>query len=439
MRGRAERLPRHGLPEGTMIRAARRIVDRLRLGGYEAYFAGGWVRDFLLRRKPKDIDIATSAPPGEVRRLFPRSRAIGARFGVVQVSMYGRQFEVTTFRSDRDYLDGRRPSSVVFSGPEEDARRRDFTINGLFYDPADGRLIDYVGGRADIEHRLIRTIGRPRERFREDKLRLLRALRFACSLGFDIVPETWDAIVALAPRITEVSWERIREELAAILTGPDPGRGLELLHRSGLLTELLPEVAVLAPSPHPRTGNLLAHASAVLSRLRGASPRLAFAALLKDVGTVAGAGGAGDDRNRTGTVERICRRLKMSNEDIQAIVGLVETHTRFFQLGEMSRSGWMRLAALPDIEDHLRLLGAVLAAGSEDSSLHTEWRRRLREYRESPPSPPFVDGTDLVALGLRPGPAFREILATVRDLQLEGVLPTREEALRYLRERHGRT
>lgn len=425
-----------------MIRAARRIVDRLRLGGHEAYFAGGWVRDFLLRRKPRDIDIATSAPPEEVRRLFSRSRAIGAHFGVVQVSMYGREFEVATFRSDRDYLDGRRPSSVVFSGPEEDARRRDFTVNGLFYDPADGRLIDFVGGRADIERRLIRTIGHPRERFREDKLRLLRALRFACSLDFDIVPETWDAIAALAACITEVSWERIREELAGILTGPGPGRGLELLHRSGLLAELLPEVEALAPSPRPRTGDLLAHASAVLSHLHGASPRLAFAALLKDVGTVAagpGSGGAEGGRNRAGTVERICRRLKMSNADIRAVVDLVETHTEFFRLREMSRGGWTRLAALPDIEDHLRLLGAALAAGSGAPSLHTEWRRRLREYRDSPPPPPLVDGTDLVALGLRPGPAFREILATVRDLQLEGALPTREEALRYLRERHGRT
>ena len=425
-----------------MIRAARRIVDRLRLGGYEAYFAGGWVRDFLLRRKPRDIDIATSAPPDEVRRLFPRSRAIGAHFGVVQVSMYGRAFEVATFRSDGEYVDGRRPSSVVFSGPAEDARRRDFTINGLFYDPAGGRLIDYVGGREDIERRLVRTIGDPRERFREDKLRLLRALRFACSLGFDIVPETWDAIGTLAPRIIEVSWERIRDELAEIFTGPDPGRGLELLHRSRLLAELLPEVAALEQAPHPRSGDLLAHASAVLSRLHSRSPVLAFAALLKDVAAGPGHPAEGDEGSgaqRGETVERICRRLKMSNGDIRAVRDLVETHPELYRLPEMSRGEWMRMAAREEIENHLRLLGAAVAAGSGTPSLHAGWRRRLQEFRDSPPLRPLVDGSDLVALGLEPGPAFREILETVRDLQFEGALSTREEALRYLRERHGDT
>ncbi len=204
-----------------MRKAAQRIVEKLRLHGHEAFFAGGWVRDFLLRRKPKDIDIATGALPDEVRKLFPHSRPVGAQFGVIQVHLYGHIYEVATFRSDRDYLDGRHPSSVEFSGPEQDAQRRDFTINGLFYDPVADRLIDYVHGRNDIQNRLIRTIGDPHARFAEDKLRMLRAIRFACSLDFRIAPKTWSAIQSFAADILQVSWERIRDELIQILTGPE--------------------------------------------------------------------------------------------------------------------------------------------------------------------------------------------------------------------------
>ena len=212
-----------------MRKAARRIVEKLRLQGYDAVFAGGCVRDFLLHRKPKDIDIATSARPDEILRLFPNSRALGAQFGVIQVLMYGHGYEVATFRSDCEYLDGRHPSSIVFSGLEQDALRRDFTINGLFYDPIGDRFIDYVEGRSDIREKRIRTIGDPSERFAEDKLRMLRAIRFSCNLGFSIVAETWDAVRRFSPDILQVSWERIRDELIELFTGPAPDSGLDLL------------------------------------------------------------------------------------------------------------------------------------------------------------------------------------------------------------------
>lgn len=271
-----------------MRRAARRILEKLRLHGHEAFFAGGWVRDFLLRRRPKDIDIATSAMPDEVRRLFPKSRSIGAQFGVIQVPLYGHIYEVATFRSDNAYLDGRHPSSVTFSGPEQDALRRDFTINGLFYDPIADRLIDYVHGRIDIQSKLIRAIGNPDERFTEDKLRMLRAIRFACNLGFTIVPETWDAIRQLASGILQVSWERIRDELAGILTGPDPASGMHLLLDSGLLAHVLPEVAAMRGIPpqageHGRT-DLFTRTADSLALLRKPALTLAFGTLLRDAG-----------------------------------------------------------------------------------------------------------------------------------------------------------
>ncbi|HYK88770.1 MAG TPA: CCA tRNA nucleotidyltransferase, partial [Acidobacteriota bacterium] len=258
-----------------MQKAARRIVEKLRLHGHEAFFAGGWVRDFLLRRPARDIDIATSAHPDEVLRLFRHATAIGAQFGVVQVRSYRRPFEVATFRSEGAYLDGRHPSSVAYSGPREDALRRDFTINGLFYDPVAGKVIDFVEGRRDLRRRIIRTIGAPGQRFEEDKLRLMRAVRLACALDFQIDEETWKAIRRLAREILQVSWERVRDELIKILTGPAPDRGLELLHESGLLAHILPEVEAMRgveqpPEFHPE-GDVFVHTKLALALLRNPS------------------------------------------------------------------------------------------------------------------------------------------------------------------------
>jgi poly(A) polymerase len=420
-----------------MRKAARRIVDKLRLHGYEAFFAGGWVRDFLLRRKPKDIDIATSALPDEVLRLFPNSRSIGAQFGVVQVLMYGHVYEVATFRSDHAYLDGRHPSSVAFSGPEQDACRRDFTINGMFYDPAGNRLIDYVLGKADIQNRLVRTIGDPHERFAEDKLRMLRALRFSCDLGFTIVPETWNAIQKLAPEILGISRERIRDELIKIFTGPAPDAGLNLLYASGLMQHVLPEITAMRGVPPEALPDrdVFAHTRNALAQLHKPSAILALGTLLHDAGKPltysADKHRCFDGHAQAGAriSEEICRRLKMSNEEICQITDLVSTHSDFLQINEMRESARQRLLRKPNIADHLELFRVNCLSSGRSLEAYSSCLRKLKECRPAP----LIKGDDLLAMGYAPGPIFGEILGTVEDLQLEGVLKTREEAVFHIK------
>jgi poly(A) polymerase len=425
-----------------MKKAARRIVEKLRLHGHEAFFAGGWVRDFLLRRKPKDIDIATSALPDEVLQIFPRSIAIGVQFGVVQVQMYGHAYEVATFRSDNAYLDGRRPSSVEFSGPEQDALRRDFTINGLFYDPVADRLIDYVHGRNDIQNRLIRTIGDAAARFGEDKLRLLRAIRLSCSLGFTIAGDTWLALQKNAPDILQVSWERIRDELIQIFTGPSPGTGLDLLHESGLLAHILPEVEAMhgiPQSPDAAPGrDVFAHTRMALDALHNPSQTLAFATLLHDVGklrTFSKNSSQPFEKHAQvgGDISReICRRLRMSNDYIDQIVDLVSTHMDLWRIGEMRESALRRFLRRPNIRDHLELFRANCISGSRKLDCYMQWIQKYKEYKQTPMPDPVVRGDDLIQLGYAPGPIFNRILLAVEDLQLEGVLRTREEAVEYI-------
>jgi poly(A) polymerase len=424
-----------------MRKAAQRIVEKLRLHGHEAFFAGGWVRDYLLRRRPKDIDIASSALPDEVIRLFPNSRSIGAQFGVIQVLMYGRAYEVATFRRDLDYLDGRHPSSVAFSGPEQDALRRDFTINGLFYDPIANRLIDYVHGKTDVQSKLIRTIGDPGARFSEDKLRMLRALRFACDLGFTIVPETWDAIQKLASSILQISWERIRDELTKIIAGPAPDKGLDLLYTSGLMQYLLPEIVAMRgipQSPGELSGmDVFAHTQNALARLAKPSAILAFGALLHDVGkpSTYSANTApcfGEHDREGGKIsEEICRRLKMSNEEISRIIDLVSTHKDFLQINQMRESARRRLLCKPGIADHLELLRVHCLGSRRSLEVYSSCLQKLEEYRQV--VEPFIKGEDLIEMGYLPGPIFKEILQTIEDLQFEGVLKTREEALQHIK------
>jgi len=417
-----------------MIKAARRIVEKLRLNGYEAFFAGGWVRDFLLRRKPKDIDIATCALPEDVLRLFPHSIAIGAKFGVIQVHSFGHVYEVATFRSDSTYLDGRHPSSISFSGPEQDALRRDFTINGLFYDPAAGRLIDFIHGKNDIQHRLIRTIGNPEERFSEDKLRLLRAIRFACNLDFTIVPETWEAIRNSSSTILQVSWERIRDELILIFTGAAPDKGLDLLHESGLLRHILPEVENtigITNAEESSSTDIFTHTRRTLSFLRKPPAILAFGTLLHDAGkfTPFPAG----RENRANPVEEICRRLKMSNEEIEQVADLVTSHPRFYEVAEMRESALIRLLRKPAIDGHMELFRADCLSTGKRLELYQYCLEKIRAIRKRPVDPPLVNGDDLIAMGYTPGPVFKEIIQTVEDLQLEEKLRTREEALIYIK------
>lgn len=424
-----------------MRKAAQRIVEKLRLHGHEAFFAGGWVRDLLLRRKPQDIDIVTDARPDEVQRLFPHSRSIGAQFGVVQVHLYGHIYEVATFRQDSAYIDGRHPSSVTFSGPEQDALRRDFTINGLFYDPIADRLIDYVRGKRDIKNKLIRTIGVPAERFGEDKLRMLRALRFACNLGFKIAPETWEAIRNHAPDILQVSWERIRDELTKLFAGANPGDGLELLRASGLLAHILPEVDATAgvPAvPNDLGGDVFEHTRTTLALLRKPSLTLLIGTLLHDVGKP-----AAYRENRTDPFQdhagmgaeiarNVCRRLRMSNEDTDRIADLVAAHEEFKQAGAMRENALRRLCRKPDLMDHLELLRANCLSNRAKPDSYSYCLKKFRQYEQEPAQMPLVNGDDLIGLGIAQGPLFRTILQAVEDLQMEGILRTREEAIRHI-------
>jgi len=427
-----------------MQKAARRIVEKLRLHGYEAFFAGGWVRDTLLRRKPQDIDIATSALPDEVAGLFPRAIPIGVSFGVVQVRMYGHAYDVATFRSEGPYLDGRHPSTVTYTGARQDAERRDFTVNGLFYDPIGARVIDFVGGSADIRKGILRTIGDPQERFHEDKLRMLRAVRFSCSLGFKIELKTQEAIRRLAPDILNVSWERIRDELVKILTGPTPDRGLDLLHETGLLVHILPEVeamrGVLQPEEFHPEGDVFVHTRKALALLRKPSAVLALATLLHDAGkpqtfTIA-------NRIRfDGHVEageriagEVCRRLRMSNDEIARIVELVRHHLRFISIRNMRSSTLKRFLRLRNFEDHLELHRVDCLASHGNLDSYEFAKKQYEEVMKEPQPPPrLLTGHDLIGLGLSPGPVFGQILRMVEDFQLENPKLTREEALDLVR------
>ncbi len=431
-------------PRQTMQKAARRIVERLRLHGYETFFAGGWVRDFLLKRRPKDIDVVTSARPEEILRLFPGSVPIGAQFGVIQVPLYGHRYEVATFRSEGPYLDGRHPSEVTFCGPEQDALRRDFTINGMFYDPVAGRVIDYVHGRADLRRRCLRAIGKAEDRLREDKLRMLRAVRFACSLDFEIDPETWEAVCRLSPAILEVSWERIRDEVLKILTGPARDRGLDLLQASGMLRMVLPEVEAMRgveqpPEFHPE-GDVFTHTRLALGMLRKPTTVLALGTLLHDVGkppTFAVRERIRFDSHVEVGMEMaalICRRLRMSKDETDQVVALVQHHLRFMNVAEMRRSTLMRFLRLPHFEEHLELHRVDCLSSHGNLESYFFCREKLKQMRrEPPPPPPLITGDDLIGLGYRPGPVFREILEAVENLQMDGELKTRSEAVEYVR------
>lgn len=427
-----------------MRKAAKRIVEKLRLHGYEAYFAGGWVRDFLLRRKPQDIDIATSALPDEVLRIFPHATPIGAKFGVVQVRTYGHTYDVATFRSEGPYLDGRHPSSVSFSGPEQDAMRRDFTVNGLFYDPVELRVIDFVRGEADLHLKVLRTIGKPEERFGEDKLRMLRAVRFSCHLDFRIAEETFEAIRQLAPSILEVSWERIRDELLKILMGPAPGRGLDLLNDSGLLQPILPEVAatrgVEQPAEFHPEGDVYVHTRNALDLMRDPSPVLALAVLLHDIGKPPTFGIKGrirfDGHVEVGAQmsEDVCKRLRMPNDVTERVVDLVRGHLRFMNIRQMRPGTLRRFLLQPYFEDHLELHRIDCLSSHGDIEYYTLAKEKYAELQKEAPRPPrLISGDDLISMGYPRGPIYKEILDAVEDLQAEKPQLNREQALDFVR------
>ena len=442
---------------------AEQVVQKLRANGYEAYFVGGCVRDLLLGRQPADFDVATNAHPDAVLKLFPRTFAVGAHFGVILVAdeVDGEQIvtEVATFRSDGAYSDGRRPESVRFSeSPQEDVIRRDFTINGMLLDPQvlnesgnlPASILDFVGGRADLDAQLVRAIGDPEQRFEEDKLRMLRAVRFAARFDFAIEESTARAIRTLASKIDQVSRERVRDELTRMVTEGRARRAFELLDSTGLLKEVLPEIDRLKgveqpPEFHPE-GDVWIHTLMLLEQLpEGASPTLAWGALLHDVGkpaTFTPAPAAGPGRIRfNGHVEvgvriaeDICRRLRFSNEEAEQIALLVENHMRFGDVKRMKESTLKRFFRLRDFPEHLALHRMDSRASHGDLTLYDFAKARYEAIPRQEVRPElFVTGRDLIEAGYQPGPQFKELLAIAEDAQLEGRIRSREEGLALVR------
>lgn len=423
------------------IETASKITERLRRKGHRAYIAGGAVRDHLLGIPPADVDVATSAHPEEVLTLFPGSRYVGAAFGVVLVVVDEEPIEVATFRTEGPYLDGRRPSSVQFATEEEDVRRRDFTVNGLLLDPSTGEVHDFVGGQLDLKARRLRAIGDPRARFEEDHLRLLRAVRLAAQLDFEIEETTLAALKALAPLAAQVASERIREELVTLLTGPAPSCGLALLRDTGLLGVVLPEVEAMRGVEQPNEfhpeGDVLTHTFLLFDHLAKPSSALAFGALLHDVGKPA-TFERGVDRIRflnhasvgAKMTDDICRRLRFSNEERERIVALVENHMRFRDVRNMRDATLKRFLRLPHFDEHLALHRADCLASH---GLLENWEyanRRREEFGEDALRPPrLVTGDDLLKLGYSEGPELGSELRRLEELQLDGQLRTREDAL----------
>jgi poly(A) polymerase len=441
-----------GTMDAVALRAtAAEMARRLQSAGHVAYFAGGCVRDELLGRKPHDYDIATDATPPEVLRLFPRAQFVGAHFGVVVVPEGGEMFEIATFRTDGSYRDGRRPETVTFATPREDAQRRDFTVNGMFLDPGDGRVIDYVGGQEDLRARVLRAIGDPVQRFREDRLRLMRAVRFAAALDYQVEESTWAALGAEAGSLREISVERVRDELVRILLHRSRLRGFDLLDESGLLRVILPEMEAMKgcsqpPEYHPE-GDVWTHTRLMLSLLPEEAPLpLVLSVLLHDAGkpatrSVDPAEGRirfnGHDRVGAGMAESILTRLKFPNQIISAVVTAVANHMKFMHVREMRPAKVRRWLAEPGFADELEL-HRVDCLGS--NGLLDNWefmRTKLTESAEARALPPWlVNGRDLLAAGYASGPRMAAVLRDVHDAQLEGQVGTKEEAMAWVMARH---
>ncbi len=440
---------------------ATRIVLALRGHGFDAYLAGGCVRDFLLGREPADYDVATSATPQEVMRLFPQTYAVGGQFGVVLIPVRrdgdgGSEnkpdkyaIEVATFRSDGAYSDGRHPDQVQFSSDARtDVQRRDFTINGLLLDPASQEVLDYVGGREDLQRGVIRTIGSPYQRFSEDKLRMLRAVRFSARFGYNIEAGTFSAIRELAPQIHQVSHERVRDEILKMLTEGHARRAFELLDETKLLEQVLPEIKKMQgvdqpPQYHPE-GDVWVHTLMLLEGLPpNCSKTLALGALLHDVGKPPTFRRAPDrirfDQHAeigTKMAEEICRRFRLSNDETEQVCALVANHMRFGDVMRMKESTLKRFLRLPEFDEHLELHRLDCQGSHRDLALYDFAREKLRSLPAEQIRPaPLLTGDDLILAGYQPGPHFKELLTAVEDAQLDGAIHTKEEALELVRAR----
>jgi poly(A) polymerase len=430
----------------TSRAAATSLALKLKQAGHTAYFAGGCVRDKLLELEPKDYDIATSAVPSEVLRIFPGSNEVGAHFGVVIAKHEGHHIEIATFRTDGSYGDGRRPDSVTFSTPDEDSHRRDFTINGLFENPETGEIIDHVGGVRDLEARVIRAIGTPADRFQEDALRLLRAVRFSTTLAFPIEPVTLAALHDNAQLLDKISPERIRDEFSKIITAPNRRRGLELLVDSGLIAHFLPEVLPLIgcdqpPEWHPE-GDVYIHTRIMLEMLAPDAPLdLCLATLLHDIAkpptrTIDPDGRIrfnGHDALGAEMTEEILTRLRYPNAVIRDAAHMVSRHMQFMNVQQMRKAKLKRFMSEPTFPQEMELHRVDCASSNGFTDNYDFLTGKAEEFSHEPLiPPPLVTGKDLIARGLKPGPRFKDILEEIQTEQLENRLTTREEALDYL-------
>jgi putative nucleotidyltransferase with HDIG domain len=425
---------------------AKRIVDTLRKAAHQAYFAGGCVRDQIRGVEPKDFDIATSADPETVRKLFAKTIPVGVQFGVIIVLEEEIPFEVATFRTEDKYVDGRRPSVVNFSSVEEDAKRRDFTVNGLYQDPTNDQVIDLVGGQKDIQKKLIRTIGDPDKRFLEDHLRMFRAIRFAVQLGFEIDPPTFASVQKNAALLAKVSQERIRDELSKTLTSANPARGIELLDQSGLLPFVMPEVLVMKgveqPMEYHPEGDVFIHTLLLLKQLSHPPLELALGALLHDIAKPATFVRApdrirfhGHDKLGAEMTHKILKRLNYPNQTIDLVASLVNEHLRFKDAFQMRVSTLKRFLSLDRFDLHLALHKIDCMASHGKLEAHEFCTRKFEEFKLLPPPPSrIVSGHDLIEMGLSPGKEFTQILRAVEDAVLEGTVQNREEGLKFIRD-----
>ncbi|MBI2440814.1 MAG: CCA tRNA nucleotidyltransferase [Lentisphaerae bacterium] len=434
------------IPTNPLTNGAGAVVRRLTEKGFRALWAGGCVRDLLMQRAPKDFDVATSAAPEEVERLFPGAVTVGKSFGVVRVKVQGCEYEVATFRQDQAYRDGRHPEGVIFSDERTDALRRDFTVNALFFDPLRGQVLDYVGGQADLAARLIRAVGRAEDRFAEDHLRMIRAARFASTLNFELEAATAEAIRRQAPKIATVSAERIQQELTHILLeAARPGTALELLRDLGLLPIILPEVAALKgqeqpPEFHPE-GDVWTHTIMMLNAMRNQDLRLAYAVLLHDVGKP-GTATFASERIRfnchagvgAALAETMLKRLRLPNDDIKAIAYCIGNHMRFMDVQRMRKATLHRLVGAATFATELELHRLDCEASHGDMANYRFLVEFQAAAQAAPILPkPWVTGHDVLSLGVSAGPEVGRWKKKVYDQQLEGAVPNREAALEWLR------
>lgn len=429
-----------------MLSQATQIVETLQKKGYVAVFCGGCVRDKILGRPHSDIDIATNASPDVVESLFEKTLAVGKAFGVIVVVLGGYEIEVATFREDGAYGDGRRPDTVTFSSMEEDAKRRDLTINGMFYDPMTNEVIDLVGGQEDLKSGVIRLIGDPNARIAEDKLRMLRVIRFAARFNFSVVPETLTAVTDHAAEITQVSSERIADELIKILRTGNYKTAMDLLFETKLIDHILPEIKLMQgceqPVDYHPEGDVLIHTVKALSNLpENASDELRMGVLLHDVGKPPAQ--TFEDRIRFNRhelkgrdiAERILKRLKFSNEFTEHVVCLVENHMKFMHVKDMRICRLKRFMVLPKFEEHMALHRADCLSSHGSLENYEFVKERLGSYEPEEIRPVrIINGHDLLALGFKQGPIFKTIMVDVEDRQLEGTITDREQALKYVAE-----